>query len=88
MSRKYLFSVLVLVGLSAAEASEPLVCENTLGTRLIESAPSAFDIGNPETIQLEAGEVEAQLGDSQTTKLSGGILLRRVDFQAVLHGSS
>ena len=67
------------MGWSAADASEPLVCENTLGTRLKESAPAAFEIGNPETIQLEAGNVEAQLGENPTTTLSGGILLRRED---------
>ena len=55
------------------------MCENSLGTRLYEDAPGALDLGNPDTVQLEAGEFEAQLGENATTKLSGGILLRRED---------
>ena len=34
-------------------------------------------LGDPDTIILEAGRVEAQIGDEPTAKMSGGVQLRR-----------
>ena len=79
MSFKRLITLICLFGLSAADASEPLVCENTLDTRLYEDAPDSIDLDDPNTIQLEAGQLEATLGESPTASLSDGILLRRQD---------
>jgi len=36
-------------------------------------------LDDPETIQLEAGRFEAQIGDSPAASMSGGVLLRRDD---------
>ena len=36
-------------------------------------------LGNPETIQLEAGRVDIQFGDKPAASMSGGVLLRRDD---------
>jgi LPS-assembly protein len=47
--------------------------------RLSDDAPKAVQLDDPETVQLEAGRVEAQLGENPTASLSGGIVLRRAD---------
>ena len=79
MSPKYLLTALCLTSLPAAAVSDPLVCENTLGTRLYQEAQDAIELDDPNTIQLEAGRVEAQLGERPTTEITDGILLRRGD---------
>ena len=79
MVSRYLITSICLLGLPAAQAADPLVCENTLGTRLYEDAPKAVPLDDPNAVQLEAGRVEAQLGEQPTASLSGGIMLRRGD---------
>ena len=79
MVSRYLITSICLLGLPAAHAADPLVCENTLGTRLYEDAPKAVPLDDPNAVQLEAGRVEAQLGEQPTASLSGGIMLRRGD---------
>jgi LPS-assembly protein len=76
---KYLISAICLLGLSAAHAADPLACENSLATRLYRDAADRLPLDNPDTIQLEAGRVEARLGDEPAASLSGGIILRRAD---------
>jgi LPS-assembly protein len=79
LSSKHLITAICLFGLPAAHAAEPLACENTLPTRLTTEAPAALFLDNPDIIQLEAGRVEAQLGENPTASLTEGILLRRAD---------
>ena len=79
MSLKHLITAICLFGLHAAQAEEPLACENTLGTKLADDAPATILLDNPDAIQLEAGRVEAQLGDNPTASLTAGIVLRRGD---------
>jgi len=79
LSSKYLITAICLFGLHAAQAEEPLACENTLGTRLTDDAPATILLDNPDAIQLEAGRVEAQLGANPTASLTAGIVLRRGD---------
>jgi LPS-assembly protein len=76
---RYLITSICLLGLPAAQAADPLACENTLGIRLSEDAPRAVPLDDPDAIELEAGRVEARLGESPTASLSGGIVLRRAD---------
>jgi len=76
---RYLITSICLLGLPAAQAADPLACENTLGLRLSEDAPQAIPLDDPDAIELEAGGVEARLGESPTASLSGGIVLRRAD---------
>ena len=76
---RYLITSICLLGLPAVHAADPLACENTLGTGLVEDAPKAVPLDDPNAIQLEAGRFEAQLGERPTASLSGGILLRRAD---------
>lgn len=79
MSSKYLISAICLLGVSSAHAADPLACENTIATQLSRDAADTLPLENPETIQLEAGRVEADLGDEPRATLSGGIVLRRAD---------
>ena len=79
MSSKYLITAICLFGLPAAQAAEPLACENTLSTRLGADTPLAVLLDNPDTIQLEAGRIEAQLGANPTASMTDGIALRRAD---------
>ena len=76
---RFLITSICVIGLSVAHADDPLVCENTLGIGLSEDAPDAMFLDNPDAVQLEAGRVEARLGDEPSAALSGGILLRRAD---------
>ena len=43
----------------------------------VDSTLSSVPLGDPDTIILEAGRVEAQIGDEPTAKMSGGVQLRR-----------
>ncbi|MDH3587496.1 MAG: hypothetical protein OEQ30_10435, partial [Gammaproteobacteria bacterium] len=79
MFSRYLITSICLLGLPAAHAADPLACENALDTRLSADSPKAVPLDDPNALQLEAGRVEAQLGEVPTASLSGGILLRRAD---------
>ena len=76
---RYLITAICLVGLHVAHAADPLVCENALQTRLAEDAPRAVPLDDPNAVQLEVGRVEAQLGETPSASLTGGIVLRRAD---------
>jgi LPS-assembly protein len=63
-----------------AAAAEPLSCQTALyepvsGDPFLPPTPLA----NPDSIQLEAGSFEAQLGASPTAIMTGGVVLRRGD---------
>lgn len=77
MSSKYPIIATYLLALPAANAAEPLACENSLGVQLAEDVSTTIITGDPGTIRFEAGEFEAQLGTSPTAAMSGGVLLRR-----------
>ncbi len=70
-----------------AHADDPLVCENTLDIGLFEEESLAVPLDDPDTVQLEAGRVEAQLGDRPSAAMSGGIVLRRADKLAGADGA-
>ena len=79
MSSKYLITAICLFGLPAADAAEPLACQNTLSTRLAAEAPTIALLDNPDAIQLEAGRVDAQIRNELSASLTEGIVLRRAD---------
>ncbi len=69
----------MLAALNAA-AAEPLSCQTSLSEPLSEDyflRPTP--LANPETIVLETGSFEAQLGALPTAVMTGGVLLRRAD---------
>ena len=80
MSAKSVILACSLLAVANAQADDPLSCGTSLGERLAEDfrlGDGALD--NPDTVLLEAGSIEAQLGDSPTARMTGGILLRRDD---------
>jgi LPS-assembly protein len=63
-----------------AAAAEPLSCQTSLyeplsGDPFLPLTP----LSNPNTVQLEAGSFEAQLGALPTATMKGGVLLRQDD---------
>jgi len=80
LSSKRLIIASFLLGPSVAHAAEPLACQNTLNTQLTEREPlSRPALTNEQTIELTAGEIEAQLSDKPRAEMTGGVLLRRGD---------
>ncbi len=71
---------MILLACDAASAQQPMRCEtgSIIGDGE-ESLLTRFGTGNPDVIELQAGEMEAQFGDLPTATLSGGVLLRRGD---------
>ena len=84
---RFLVTSICVLGLSVAHADDPLVCENTLDIALFPDASRAIPLDDPDTVQLEAGRVEAQLGDRPSAAMSGGIVLRRADKLAGADGA-
>ena len=55
-------------------------CQTSLGPQLVDdSLLPATILDNPETIQLEAGAIEAELGDNPTARMTGSVVVRRDD---------
>ena len=80
MSAKTLIPACLLLAIACAQASEDLSCQTTLGRPLAVDSPlREVVLDNPETIQLEAGALEAQLGEKPAASMTGGVLLRRDD---------
>jgi LPS-assembly protein len=80
LSSKHLIIAGCLLGAPLAHAAEPLACQNALSTQLGEAA-QALPAGHsdPQTIEFSAGEFEAQLGETPSATMGGGVLLRRGD---------
>jgi len=80
LSAKPLILACCLLAVTDAHGADPMACETSLREPLIaDPALSGISVGSPETIVLEAGRVEAQIGDKPTAKMSGGILLQQND---------
>jgi LPS-assembly protein len=70
----------LLLTATFAQAADELSCQTSLGRPLAVDSPlREVVLDNPETIQLEAGAIEAQLGDNAAASMTGGVLLRRDD---------
>ena len=80
LSAKPLILACALLAATCTHADDELSCQTSLGRPLaIDSPLRDVVLDNPETIQLEAGAMEAQMGDQPTVSLTGGVLLRRDD---------
>jgi LPS-assembly protein len=78
LSSKPLISACLLLAASNLLAAEPLSCQTPLAEPL--AAPDSLSpvfLDDANTVQLEAGHVEAQLGELPTAVMSGGVILRR-----------
>ena len=83
MSLKPLIISCSLLAATAAHGNEDPACRTTLGRELSVDSPLREIVSdNPETIQLEAGTIEAQMGDEPTASMTGGVILRRDDKYA------
>ena len=60
-------------------AEETLACRNSLGIDLNDEAPTPRELDDPNTIQLEAGGIDASIGEPRSASMTGGIVLRRGD---------
>ena len=66
--------------ISPAKAQERVACESPSARELARgSLLEQFGVGDPDVIELQAGEFEAALGDNPTASMSGGVVLRRGD---------
>lgn len=80
--RPLILSCSLLVATAAHADADPS-CTTTLGRELAADSPLREIVSdNPETIQLEAGTFEAQMGDKPSASMTGGVLLRRDDKYA------
>jgi len=80
LSSKSLISACLLLAALNANGAEPLSCRTSL-LEPAEADPFLLlePLPDPNTIQLEAGRFEAQMGDLPTAVMSGGVRLRRDD---------
>ena len=64
--------------ISPAKAQERAACESPSARELARgSLLEQYGVGDPDVIELQAGEFEAALGDNPIASMSGGVLLRR-----------
>ena len=75
--------LILLLAYDAASAQERARCEiGSITAADGESLLARFGTGNPDVIEFQVGELEAQFGDDPTASMSGGVLLRRGDRMA------
>ena len=80
MFAKRLILASCLLAATCVHADDDPACRTSLGYSLADEARAPnIVLDNPETIQLEAGRLEAQLGEQPTASMTGGVLLRRDD---------
>jgi len=79
LSSKYLIIAGWLLALPHAHGAEPASCQQSMPRLSADIQLSAFTPSSAETIQLEAGALEAQLGARPTASMTGGVLLRQGD---------
>jgi LPS-assembly protein len=62
-----------------AYAAEPDACYAPPAPVDVDSALTTIDLDDPEAIEFEVGELEAQLGEQPSASMTGGVLLRQGD---------
>ncbi len=71
---------MLVLAISPARTQERVACESPSARQLARgSLLQQFGVGDPDVIELQAGEFEAALGDNPTASMSGGVVLRRGD---------
>ena len=69
----------LLLAAANSAADEPASCRTSLTEPLGYESLLGPRLDNPNTIQLEVGRIEAQLGDLPSARMSNGVILRRDD---------
>jgi LPS-assembly protein len=71
-------SLFLVLAISPAKAQNRAACESPSARELAtDSLLEQYGVGNPDVVELQAGAIEAALGDNPTASMSGGVLLRR-----------
>jgi LPS-assembly protein len=66
------------LAISPARAQDRAACESPSARELATgSLLEQYGVGDPDVVELQAGAIEAALGDNPTASMSGGVLLRR-----------
>ena len=66
------------MAISPAKAQNRAACESPSARELATgSLLEQYGVGDPDVVELQAGAIEAALGDNPTASMSGGVLLRR-----------
>ncbi len=73
---------MLLAWMPQVQAEEPLACRNSLGVGLLDEAPQALSLDDPNAFQLETGQIDASIGAKPTASMTGGVILRRGDALA------
>ncbi len=79
LSKTPFIASVLLLWLPVVHAEEPLACRNSLGIDLEDEAPAPAQLDDPNAIQLEAGSIDARIGEPPSAAMTGGVLLRRDD---------
>ncbi len=83
------FAGLLILLAFAPAYSQEYQCEAANAGDIVEkSLFSDLDTDETEAIQFEAGHIEAQLGDSPTARMSGGVLVKQGDRLAGAESAS
>ena len=81
--------LLAALAMTAASAQERVACESQSARELQRGTLlEQFGVGDPDVIELQAGEIEASFGDNPTASMSGGVVLRRGDRLAGAESAS
>jgi LPS-assembly protein len=79
----------MVVAVSPVRAQQRVVCEAPSQRELAsESLLELYGVGEPDVVELQAGEFEAAVGDDPTASMSGGVVLRRGDRLAGAEAAS
>jgi LPS-assembly protein len=66
------------LAINPAMAQDRAACESPSARELATgSLLEQYGVGDPDVVELQAGAIEAALGDNPTASMSGGVLLRR-----------
>jgi LPS-assembly protein len=76
LSLRYLISAFFLLATVSVHAAEPQSCQNSLDLALADP-PEQSETDGDDTVQLEVGRFDANLGAEASATMSGGILLRQ-----------
>ena len=77
------------MAISPAKAQNRAACESPSARELAtDSLLEQYGVGNPDVVELQAGAIEAALGDNPTASMSDGVLLRRGDRLACAETAS
>ena len=79
LSAKYLITACVLFAASTAQGAKPLACDTSLSGPSVRDTSFAEEVFGDGKVVFEAGRIDAQLGESPTAELTGGVLVRSGD---------